>query len=140
MDRLTPLQRKKNMKAVKNKGSKIELILGKTLWTAGLRYRKNLTTIFGKPDFVIKKHKIAIFADSEFWHGKNWKTAKKEIKSNKDFWYQKISANINRDKIVTETLKKDGWTVFRFWGKEILNDSDSCLKKIMDYLEHERKI
>ncbi|RLD46149.1 MAG: very short patch repair endonuclease, partial [Bacteroidetes bacterium] len=72
MDRHTPKQRKRNMQAVKSAGSKIEKTLGKALWKKGFRYRKNVKTIFGKPDFVLRKYNIVIFCDSEFWHGKDW--------------------------------------------------------------------
>ena len=114
------------MKAVKSKGSKIELILGKALWKIGLRYRKNYTKVTGKPDFVFIGKKIAVFCDSEFWHGKNWEVKKHEIKSNKKFWYKKIEGNINRDKQVNKKLIEEGWTVIRFWGKEILKNPEKC--------------
>ena len=130
MDNHTPEQRKKNMQAVKSKGSEIEKILGKALWKNGRRYRKNVKTIFGKPDFVFRKYKIAVFCDSEFWHGKDWETKKYEIKSNREFWFKKIERNIERDKEVNEKLKNDGWTVIRFWGKEIQNNTDACIRKI----------
>jgi len=130
MDRHTPIQRKRNMQAVKSKGTKIEKILGKALWKKGFRYRKNVQSIFGKPDFVFRKYKIAVFCDSEFWHGKDWETKKYEIKSNRDFWFKKINRNIERDKEVNKKLNEDGWTVIRFWGKEILKNTDSCVEKI----------
>ena len=79
MDKLTKTQRKMNMQAVKSKGSKIEVMLGKALWAKGLRYRKNDKSVFGKPDFTIKKYKIAVFCDSEFWHGKDWEIKKMRI-------------------------------------------------------------
>ena len=118
MDRHTPKQRRRNMQAVKSKGSKIEKTLGNALWKKGFRYRKNVNSIFGKPDFVFRKYKIAVFCDSEFWHGKDWETKKYEIKSNKEFWHKKIERNIMRDKEVNQKLKNDGWTVIRFWGKK----------------------
>lgn len=130
MDRLTPEQRKKNMQAVKSSGSKIEKTLGKELFRRGYRYRKNYKKIYGKPDFVLVKHKIAVFCDSEFWHGKNWNVAKRDFKSNKGFWFTKIEGNIKRDKLVNRTLKKQGWIVMRFWGKAILEDCNSCVDKI----------
>lgn len=130
MDRLTPEQRKKNMQAIKAAGSKIEKILGSELFKRGYRYRKNYTKVFGKPDFVLVKQKVAIFCDSEFWHGKNWKLAKREFKSNKKFWYNKIESNINRDKIVNKNLKNDGWIVIRLWGKDILKNCEKCINKI----------
>ena len=102
MDKLTPEQRHKNMKAIKNKDSDIEIILRKELWSRGLRYRKNVTGIIGKPDIVFIGKKIAVFCDSEFWHGHNWEERKKDFKSNKDFWIPKIERNMERDKEVNE--------------------------------------
>lgn len=85
MDKLSKEQRRKNMQAVKSKGSKIENLLGKEMWKRGLRYRKNDKSVFGKPDFTFKKYKVAVFCDNEFWHGKHWETKKYEHKSNVDF-------------------------------------------------------
>jgi DNA mismatch endonuclease Vsr len=92
MDKLTAEQRRKNMQAVKSKGSKIEIALGKALWGKGFRYRKNDKTVFGKPDFTIKKNKLAIFVDSEFWHGKDWEIRKNDHKSNQEFWIKRLNA------------------------------------------------
>lgn len=119
-----------NMRQVHNKNSLIELMLRRELWKRGLRYRKNVNSIFGKPDIVFKSKKIAIFVDSEFWHGYDWKNKKKEIKSNKDFWIKKIERNIQRDKEVSKYLKENGWTVLRFWGNEIKHDVSGCVKHI----------
>lgn len=130
MDKLTPEQRRKNMQAVKNKGSKIEIALAKALWAKGHRYRKNDKSVYGKPDLTLKRYNLAIFVDSEFWHGKNWDIHKKDHKTNKAFWHKKIERNIERDKLVNRVLKKDGWTVLRFWGKDIENELDLCLTKI----------
>jgi DNA mismatch endonuclease Vsr len=60
------------MQAVKNKDSKIEIILRHALYHKGYRYRKNYTKVYGKPDIVFTKEKIAVFCDSEFWHGYDW--------------------------------------------------------------------
>lgn len=130
MEKLTKEQRRKNMQAVKSKGSKIERMLAKELWKRGYRYRKNCTEIFGKPDIVFKSLKIAIFCDSNFWHGKDWQIKKHEIKSNRDFWYKKIENNIERDKIVTNELTKQGWLVLRFWGTDIKKETVQCVNKI----------
>lgn len=115
-----------NMKQVKNKDSKIEIALRKELWSRGLRYQKNVTNIFGKPDLVFKGKKVAIFCDSEFWHGYNWEKCKKDFKSNQEFWIPKIERNMERDKEVTKELQKQGWTVLRFWGKEIKKNAGNC--------------
>lgn len=130
MDRHTKEQRRKNMQAVKSKGSKIENVLAKAMWERGIRYRRNVKDIFGKPDFALKKYKLAIFCDSEFWHGKDWDSKKKEIKSNKEFWINKIESNIKRDKDVNLSLTSEGWTVIRFWGKDILENTRICVDKI----------
>lgn len=126
MDRLTKEQRKKNMQAVKSKNTSIELMLRKELWKRGLRYRTNYTKIIGKPDIVFIGKKIAVFCDSEFWHGYDWEHKKEEIKSNRDFWLPKIERNIQRDKEVTQALTNDGWLVLRFWGKDIKKKLSEC--------------
>ena len=130
MDKLSKEQRRKNMQAVKNKGSKIEIALAKALWKKGFRYRKNDKTVFGKPDLTFKGLKIAVFCDSEFWHGKDWEKRKHEHKSNIEFWHKKIERNIQRDIEVNEQLKKEGWKVLRFWGKDIEKKLDFCIQEI----------
>lgn len=130
MDVLTPEQRKRNMQAIKNKNTKIERLLAKSMWTRKIRYRKNVKTIFGKPDFAITKYKIAIFCDSEFFHGKDWEIQKERIKTNKEFWVKKIEGNIKRDNMVNKTLKQEGWVVARFWGEQIKKDVDKCVDEI----------
>lgn len=118
------------MKAVKNSGSKIETMLQKELWHRGLRYRKNVKSIYGKPDIAFIGKKIAVFCDSEFFHGYDWENKQKEIKSNRDFWIPKIERNIQRDIEVTEKLTSDGWTVLRFWGNDIKKNLQACADEI----------
>jgi DNA mismatch endonuclease Vsr len=130
MDKLTKEQRRKNMQAIKSTGSKIETALAKALYAKGYRYRKNDKTVFGKPDLTFKRFKIAVFVDSEFWHGKNWQKKKYEHKSNKKFWHEKIEGNIKRDKKVSKKLTADGWKVLRFWGKDIEKKLQYCISKI----------
>lgn len=127
MDRHTPEQRRKNMQAVKNKDSKIELLLRKELWKRGLRYQKNRNDIFGKPDIVFKGKKVAVFCDSEFWHGHNWEERKRDFKSHQEFWIPKIERNIERDAEVTAKLESEGWTVLRFWGNDIKKKTSQCV-------------
>ncbi len=138
MDTLSKEQRRKNMQAVKSKGSKIEILLSKALWAKGYRYRKNDRSVYGKPDLTFKKLKIAVFVDSEFWHGKDWETKKFEHKSNQEFWLAKIGRNMERDKEVNAFLLKDNWKVLRFWGKEIEKNVQSCTDKI-ELVIHEAK-
>ncbi len=118
------------MQAVKASGSKIETALAKALWSMGHRYRKNDKTVFGKPDITMKRHKLAIFVDSEFWHGKDWEKRKHDHKSNQGFWHKKIERNIERDKEVTKRLLADGWKVLRFWGNDVSKNLRTCTDKI----------
>lgn len=134
MDVLTPTQRRRNMQAIKNKNTKIEVILGKALWANRIRYRKNVRNIIGKPDFVIRKYKVVIFCDSEFFHGKDWEINKMKIKTNQDFWIKKISQNIRRDTLVNETLRNQGWIVLRFWGEDIKKECSKCVEKVLEII------
>lgn len=131
-DRLTPEQRHKNMQRIKNKDTSIELKLRKALWDAGYHYRKNYKELPGKPDIVFTKYKIVVFCDSEFFHGKDWNSLKEQLEkgNNSDFWIEKISKNIERDKKINQELEEAGWTVIRFWGKDIKKDVDGCVKRI----------
>lgn len=130
MDNHTPEQRRKNMKAVKNKDSEIERLLRKELWSRGLRYRKNYKKIIGKPDIVFVGKKFAVFCDSEFWHGHNWDERKNDFKSHQEFWIPKIERNMERDREVTQRLEAEGWTVLRFWGKDIKQNVAKCADEI----------
>ena len=115
-----------NMQQVKSKDTKIEVMLRKELWSRGLRYQKNSKKVFGKPDIVFIGKKVAVFCDSEFWHGYDWENKKNEIKSRREFWIPKIERNMQRDVEVTTRLTQEGWTVLRFWGNEINHDLKSC--------------
>ena len=139
MDKLTPEQRRKNMQAIKSKGSKIEDLLAKTIFKNGVRYRRNVKDVFGCPDICIKKYKIAVFCDSEFWHGKDWEKRKFDFKTNQEFWIPKIERNIQRDSEVNHKLCEAGWTVLRFWGKDITKDLQECLNKILQTIDETKR-
>ena len=132
----TPEQRSKNMRAIKATGTKDEVRLAKALWHLGYRYRKNDKSVFGKPDLTFKNHKVAIFVDSEFFHGKDWETQKLRIQSNQEFWHKKIGRNIERDKEVNDYLTNNGWTVLRFWSKEVKNNLWKCINRITRQIEN----
>lgn len=135
MDKLTPEQRRKNMQAIKNKDSEIEIKLRKELWKRGLRYRKNVKKIYGHPDLAFIGKKVAVFCDSEFWHGFDWENRKNDIKTRRDFWIPKIEKNIERDSLVTNKLQNDGWIVLRFWGKDIKRNVEICADIIEETLK-----
>lgn len=124
-----------NMQQVKNKDSDIELKLRKELWSRGIHYKKNVTMIIGKPDIVFKGKKVAVFCDSEFWHGYNWEERKNDFKSNQEFWIPKIERNMQRDIEVNEKLTADGWKVLRFWGNDIKKHCSECADEIVKALK-----
>ncbi|MDR2104180.1 MAG: very short patch repair endonuclease [Deferribacteraceae bacterium] len=130
MDNLTPEQRRKTMSRIKSKNTSVELLLCKALQREGIRYRKNLKTLPGKPDIAITKYKIAVFCDGELWHGKDWEKRKETIKSNIGYWIPKIERNIARDREIEKKLENMGWEVIRFWSEEIKKNLIGCINKI----------
>jgi DNA mismatch endonuclease (patch repair protein) len=132
MANLTPEQRHKIMSHIRSNNTSIEVLLRKALWHEGIRYRKNLKTLPGTPDIAITKHKIAIFCDGEFWHGKNWDTKKTAIKTNVDFWIAKIERNIMRDNKNEKKLANMGWVVLRFWGDDINKSLEDCVNEVKE--------
>ena len=139
MDSLTIEQRRRNMQANRGIGTSTEVILAKALWVKGYRYRKNDRSVLGKPDITFKKIKIAVFCDGEFWHGKDWDVKRKKIQANRHYWINKIEKNIERDRRVNEELQGLGWTVLRFWNKEISKKLDECIEKIEKAISNRQK-
>jgi len=131
-DNLTKEQRHRSMSNIRNKDTSIELRLRKALWQKGYRYRKNYDKLPGKPDIALTKYKIAIFCDSEFFHGKDWEVLKPRLEKgdNSNYWISKISRNRERDNEVNKMLLFEGWTVIRFWGKDIKKNTDECIKVV----------
>ena len=126
----------KTMKRVKSKDTSIELKLRKALWEKGYRYRKNYAALPGKPDIVLTKYKIAIFCDSEFFHGTDWEKLKLQLQrgNHAEYWIKKIERNRQRDREHEKKLLFLGFHVLRFWGKDILRDVDECVKVIEELI------
>lgn len=127
--------RSDTMRKIKSKDTKPELVLRHYLWEHKIRYRINNSDVIGNPDITIRKSKIAIFVDGEFWHGRNWANKKQKIVSNRQYWISKIEKNIERDKKVNQLLSQSGWEVIRFWEKEILTDIETCFTLIISRLK-----
>lgn len=132
VDKLTKEQRRKCMSRIRSKDTGIEVALRKALWHRGYRYRKNYKVLPGTPDIVLTKHRIAIFCDSEFWHGKDWDVLKPRLLQgqNPEYWIRKIERNRERDVETDKKLLFMEWTVIRFWGAEILKNTDQCIRVI----------
>jgi len=129
-----------NMQQVKCKDSDIELLLRCELRKRGIHYRKNVRKIFGNPDLAFIGLKVAVFCDSEFWHGYNWEERKKDFKSHQEFWIPKIERNMQRDIEVTEKLQSEGWIVLRFWGKDIKKKTAECADIIEKAIKERRDV
>ena len=127
-----------NMSRIRSKNTQLEQKLEEVLGNTGLDYEKHYG-IVGKPDFAFPKLKIALFADSHFWHGYEWNEAKRTIKTNRDFWVKKIERNMQRDQEVNDALRKLGWNVIRFWEHEITNNPEECLRKTMNAIESRQR-
>ena len=136
------------MQAIRHKNTKEEVLLAKALWKRGIRYRRNDSTVFGKPDFTFKGKKVAVFVDGEFFHGYNWETEKFRIKTNREFWWNKIEGNIARDQQVCASLISSGWRVIRFWSKDVRQNIERCtndiniilMNKMISYTELKEKL
>ncbi len=134
MDRHTEEQRSFNMSRVRVRDTDIEFALQKLIkpfWKKE-HYRKNVKELPGKPDIVFSKSKIIIFADGDFWHGKNFEKWRKKIPS---FWRKKIASNIERDRKQNKILKKQGYRVLRFWGSYIKKNPRKLIVKIRDNIK-----
>ena len=125
-------KRHNSMSRIRGKDTGIERVLRKALWKKGYRYRKNYNAVPGRPDIALTKYKIAIFCDGEFFHGKDWEILKPKLEKGKnaDYWIPKIQRNIDRDIEKDQALLFLGWTVIHFWGKDILEKTDDCVRSI----------
>lgn len=128
----TPEQIHYNMSRIRSKDTQIEVKLRKELWSRGLRYRKNVKSVPGKPDVAFIGKKVAVFCDSEFWHGYDWDVRKAAIRTNRGYWIPKIERNMQRDQEVNSLLESQGWVVLRFWGSQINSELSVCADLIED--------
>lgn len=134
----TPETRKR-MSKVKLKNGDAEQILAKRLWQLGYRYRKNDKRLPGSPDIAILKYRIAVFVDGEFWHGKDWELRKPRLKSNREYWIEKIEENMARDIRVDGKLRELGWIPIHFWSKDAIKNTDACISDIINLIEQSQK-
>lgn len=121
------------MQAIKSQ-SELENSVTKSLWKKGIRFRKNVKNLYGKPDIAIKKYKVAIFIDSCFWHA--CPIHGTCPKSNQEFWDKKLQQNVERDKKVNDYYEKEGWNILRVWEHEIKKDFDLTVDKIFMFINN----
>lgn len=139
MDNLTKEQRKKNMQSIKSQNTKMENIVCTGLWCKGIRFRKNVKDLPGKPDIAIKKYKIAIFLDSCFWHKCPLHFVRP--KSNNSYWDKKIERNVCRDEEVNSFYHQNGWHLLRVWEHQFKtkHSQQETLNEIIKFIEHSMK-
>lgn len=129
MDNLTPEQRRKNMQNIRSKDTTPEKAVMNELKRRKIYFTKYVNTLIGKPDIVFRRKKIAVFIDSDFWHGHPTRCI--QPKSNLEYWIPKIERNKRRDKIVNRELKKMGWKVIRLWEYDIKKHFNKCVNKVV---------
>lgn len=126
----------KIMASIPQSNTKPELLLRKSLWHEGMRYKVNYKKLPGKPDIVFTRPKIVVFVDGDFWHGHNWairglNSLEEELAGYSDFWKEKILGNIERDAATNKRLSQDGWKVIRIWESDIYKDLKKCTELII---------
>lgn len=132
-DTHTPEQRRKNMQRIKSENTIPEKCIMKALKRKGVYFTKHRKDVYGKPDIVFKRKKIAVFIDSDFWHcNPDYFTPPK---NNSEYWEKKIERNKSRDKEVNNYLRENGWTVLRFWERDIKENTEIIINKILDAIK-----
>jgi len=119
MDNRSVEARSSNMSRIHSKNTKPEEVVRKYLFNKGFRYRKNVTSLPGKPDIVFPKYKTVIFVNGCFWHaheGCKWFVSPK---TNQEFWQNKFEYNKKRDARIYTELQQQGWRVLIIWECEL---------------------
>lgn len=131
MDNLSQANRRKNMKNIRSKNTKMELKIRSLLHKRGLRFRIH-TKLIGKPDIVFPSKRVVIFLDSCFFHKCHYHYI--QPKSNLEYWKPKIARNKQRAKEVNNALRKQGWKVIRFWEHQVKKDTSKVIEKIVSFV------
>ena len=137
-DNLTKKQRRFCMSKIRSKDTKPEIVLADELKKKRVIFKRNFKGLLGTPDFVFVKQKLIVFCDSEFFHGKNWKKNRMNIRSNREYWIPKIESNIKRDKKIRTILRNSGWRVIKFWGRDVVKNPANTASKIINNLKESR--
>jgi DNA mismatch endonuclease (patch repair protein) len=131
------------MRKIKAKNTKGEVLLAKALWASGARYRRHYKLLPGKPDLVFTKQKLVVFIDGEFWHGYQWEERKQRLLNNLEgnrqkYWVEKIERNMARDRRNEQAIKEAGWTVLRYWHRQVIKDVAGCVADILQHVREPR--
>lgn len=118
----SPETRSFNMSQIKGKNTKPEELVRRYLFSHGFRYRKNVSTLPGKPDIVLPKYRTCIFVNGCFWHKHEGCRYFVWPKNNAEFWKKKITGNVERDLRQQNELRLLGWNVLVIWECELKKD------------------
>lgn len=125
--------RRKTMQAIKARDTQLENKIITGLWRKGLRFRRNVNHLKGKPDIAIKKYRVVVFLDSCFWHGCTQHC--RMPKTNKEYWEKKINRNKERDQEVAKYYKERNWHILRIWEHQIKEDPENVTEKIFNQIQ-----
>ena len=131
-DNLTPSQRSYCMSRIKGKDTGLEVAVRSELHRRGLRFRKHVADLPGKPDVVFAKSRVVVFIDGDFWHGYRFPAWQDKVS---EFWRVKISKNRARDAKNHRKLRRQGWTVVRLWQHELERDFEGAIDRVVSALE-----
>ncbi len=127
----SPEIRSYNMSQIRGKDTKPEEKVRKYLFSQGFRYRKNVSSLPGKPDIVLPKYRTCVFVNGCFWHMHEGCKYFVWPKNNAEFWKNKILANKERDKIAIKNLNQIGWRVITIWECELRgSEGQTTLKSL----------
>jgi|SRR5690349_11884576 len=123
-----------NMSRIKGKDTKPELVLRSALHSLGLRYRVHVK-LPGHPDILFLRKRVAVFVDGAFWHGRDMRKLRDELKVHRNFWLAKIEDNISRDRRNRRALRRLGYRVLRFWDDQVLRAPEKCAHKVLQLVK-----
>lgn len=117
----------------RREGGRAEQELGRALWRLGVRYRRHVVDLPGKPDFVIPRLRLCVFVDGDFWHGRDWASLQRRLlsRANAEYWVAKIGRNVERDRQQETALVELGWHVVRLWETDVLGDPVSAARDLL---------
>lgn len=119
MDKLLPEQRSANMRAIRARDTRPELVVRRALRAIGFGgYRLHRNELVGKPDIVFVGRRKAILVHGCFWHGHDCQEGARRPRSRQDYWVPKLLGNRARDARNTARLKSEGWSVLVIWECE----------------------
>ncbi|MGH8910172.1 MAG: very short patch repair endonuclease [Egibacteraceae bacterium] len=133
--RQDPETTRRVMQSNRSKDTRPELLLRRELHRRGIRYRLHARDVPGRPDLVIRRLRVAVFVDGDFWHGNRWRLRglarlEEDIASNHEYWVPKLERNIARDHQVTAQLEDAGWTVVRIWESDLHRDRAAAADRV----------